>query len=75
MKVNCPICGGSKICNIVSQETTDHHNQYGTDSITHAKLRIHNHRKGQNLCNGSQKIIEIDCLEGAEFANQYNFEY
>ena len=73
MKVNCPVCSGSKICHIVWSHRTEYHDQYGIDWVTKAKLKIHKHRRGKNLCKGSDKIILIDSLESAEGLVEYMY--
>ena len=41
MKIICKWCNVSKTCRVVSQEITDHHGNYGIDSVTMAKVKIH----------------------------------
>ena len=49
MKIMCKWCNVSKTCHIVSHEITDHHGNYGIDSVMIAKVKIHKHFKGKKL--------------------------
>ena len=59
MKIMCKWCNVSKTCHIVSQEITDHHGNYGIDSVMMAKVKIHKHFKGKNSCKGSDRTITL----------------
>ncbi|MDH3780546.1 MAG: hypothetical protein OES15_06790 [Nitrosopumilus sp.] len=59
MKIICKWCNVSKTCRVASQEITDHHENYGIDSVTMAKVKIHKHFKGKNYCKGSDRTITM----------------
>ena len=59
IKIMCKWCNVSEICHIVSQEITDHHGNYGIDSVMMAKVKIHKHFKGKNYCKGSDRVIIV----------------
>ncbi len=59
MKIMCKWCNVSKTCHIVSQEITDHHGNYGIDSVMMAKVKIHKRFKGKNYCKGSDRTITV----------------
>ena len=59
MKIMCKWCNVPQTCHVVSQEITDHHGNYGIDSIMMAKIKIHKHFKGKNYCKGSDRTIEV----------------
>ena len=59
IKIMCKWCNVFETCHIVSQEITDHHGNYGIDSVMMAKVKIHKHFKGKNYCKGSDRTITV----------------
>jgi len=72
-RINCPVCGISRHCTIVSSHRTEYHSQHGTDWVTKASVRLHKHRRKDGLCAGSYETIHVRSLEDAEGQKQYLF--
>ncbi len=71
MKIMCKWCNVFKTCHIVSQEITDHHGNYGIDSVMMAKVKIHKHYKGKNYCKGSDRIITVPLDKALKYGEKY----
>ena len=72
-RINCPVCGISRRCTIVSSHKTEFHDHHGIDWVTKARIKIVKHRREDRLCAGSEEIIHVASLEDAEGQKQYLF--